>query len=61
MVGEDNSCFPHKSEQILFSVFRLCSDFGGKLLYIVEKHLDERLPGIMKRYVHFIAKRSSRY
>ena len=35
------SCFPHKSEQILFSVFRLCSDFCGKLLYIVEKHLDK--------------------
>ena len=35
------SCFPQKSEPILFSVFRLCSDFSGKLLYIVEKHLDE--------------------
>ena len=29
------SSFPHKSEQILFSVFRLCLDFYGKLLYIV--------------------------
>ena len=47
--------FPHKSEQILFSVFRLCSNFCGKLLHIVEKHLDEWLPGIMRRYVHFIA------
>ena len=39
----------------LFSVFRLCSDFCGKLLLIIEKHLDEWLPGIMRRYVHFIA------
>ena len=31
------SSFPHKSEQILFSVFRLCLDFCGKLLYIVEE------------------------
>ena len=34
------SGFPHKSEQISFSVFRLCSDFCGKLLHVVEKDLD---------------------
>ena len=36
------SSFPHKSEQILFSVFQLCLDFCGKLLHTVEKHLDTR-------------------
>ena len=45
------SSFPHKSEQILFSVFRLCLDFCGKLLYIVERHLDVWLLGIMRRYM----------
>ena len=55
------SSFPHKSEQILFSVFRLCSNFCGKLLHIKEKNLHEWLPGIMRRYVHFIALYSSRY
>ena len=46
---------PHKSKQILFSVFRLCSDFCEKLLHIVEEHLNEWLPGIMRRYEHLIA------
>ena len=49
------SSFPHKSKQVLFSVFQLCSGFCGKLLYIVEKYLDEWLSGIMRGYVHFIA------
>ena len=37
------------------SVFQFCKDFCGKLLHIVEKHLDEWLPGILRWYVHFIA------
>ena len=31
------------------------SDFCVKILSIVEKHLDEWLPGIMRVYVHFTA------
>ena len=35
-----------------FVVFRLCSDFYGKLLHNVEKkHLAECLPGIIRRYI----------
>ena len=55
------SGFPQKSEQTLFSIFRLCSDFCGKLLHIVEKHLDEWLLWIMRGYLHFTAWQSSRY
>ena len=49
------SSFLHKSEQTLFSVFRLCFYFFGIYPYIVERHLNVWLPGIMRRYVHFIA------
>ena len=45
------------SKQILFSVFQLCLDFCGKLLHIKEKHLDEWLPGIMRRYAHLLHNR----
>ena len=47
--------FLHKSKQSRKTENKLCSDLSENLKHIVEHFCDEYLPGIMRRYVHFIA------
>ena len=44
--------FSLKSEQILFSVFRLCLDLWEKSTVYYRKSFHEHLPRIMGRYFH---------